>query len=762
MLIRIIMLVPIIICFMYTGLKAISTKVIAHRGASSVAPENTLVSFIKAIEFGADYIELDVHSSQDDSLMVIHDATVNRTTNGTGIVQNMTYTELRQLDAGSWFSNEFAREKIPTLSEALFLAYKNNIKVCIELKMNNITENVINLIEKMNMEDEVIIFCFDFTLISQSKLLNPSILSLYLQNTITTTHIDNVVGISADVVGSGGGTTQSIIDYAHQKGIEYWKWTVNSIDEMNSLLTMSVDGIITDYPQLLIALLDTTPPTDVVMAEHFVEITTINLRWNPAEDTESGIASYILYSGLNPDSLNFLDTVYDTFYQHTTEMEETTFYFNSKAVNGRGILSLNFSNLVTATTKKDTLPPEVVFVKSQGSPQSILLQFNERVETESAEDISNYIINNQIEVFFVRLCLDSTTIILSTSNLEVGTDYILSLSDIKDRAKNPNKILPGTSIPFTHIDFLPGIVSNWSLNEGKGNTAIDFTGNNNHGTLHSATWIIGQEGNALYFNGITDYVQIPNSNTLNIDNDAVSISLWVKLEQLPSGLPGNFGPIYDSDQDSYIIYEDRGNNELRFKVTTQNGLAQRPGIRSFYLNTHNWFHIAGVYDGNSASIYLNNELKDKHNNISGNVKLGQIARLGENGDYYFKGKIDDIRIYNRALAKEEITFLYTGWKYPTVIDHNEKTGKFNASLFTFPNPFNSSTTVRFILTKPSLVNLEVYNLLGQKIAILINKERLTIGEYERNWNSKNISCGIYFIYLEASEFKHIMKCILLK
>src|SRR5437762_13057428 len=91
--------------------------VIAHRGASGNAPENTMAAFKKAVALGANFIETDLQLSRDARFVAIHDATVNRTTNGQGTVHDMTLTELRRLDAGSWFGSEFAGERIPTLEE---------------------------------------------------------------------------------------------------------------------------------------------------------------------------------------------------------------------------------------------------------------------------------------------------------------------------------------------------------------------------------------------------------------------------------------------------------------------------------------------------------------------------------------------------------------------------------------------------------------------------------------------------------------------
>ena len=108
--------------------------VIAHRGASGNAPENTMAAFKKAVALGANFIETDLQLSRDARLVAIHDATVNRTTNGQGTVHDMTLTELRRLDAGSWFGSEFAGERIPTLDEILAFSKKHDVVFYLEIK----------------------------------------------------------------------------------------------------------------------------------------------------------------------------------------------------------------------------------------------------------------------------------------------------------------------------------------------------------------------------------------------------------------------------------------------------------------------------------------------------------------------------------------------------------------------------------------------------------------------------------------------------
>lgn len=136
-------------------------KIIAHRGASSIAPENTLTAFSKAIDLGVSCIEVDIRLSKDDSVMVIHDETLDRTTNGSGKVSDFSYQNLKNLSAGyaSKFGSEFNHEQIPSLFEVLQLA-NGKVNVCIDLK--NIPENkVIEIIDKMDMAQDVFLMSYN-------------------------------------------------------------------------------------------------------------------------------------------------------------------------------------------------------------------------------------------------------------------------------------------------------------------------------------------------------------------------------------------------------------------------------------------------------------------------------------------------------------------------------------------------------------------------------------------------------------------------
>lgn len=229
------------------------TKVIAHRGFSGAAPENTLVAFQKAIDAGAEYFELDVHRTKDDSLVVIHDYDVKRTSsnNKQGKIEEMTYAEIAQVTVGApkEFGKKYADVKIPTLRETLAMA-KGKIKVCIEVKVYGIEEAVIKTVNELKVNDEVIIFSFYYPVLAKFRKLDSQIPILYLKGTADEHMLDyaNVLDATAIGVGTRTKITKEYIAQAHKQGLEVWQWTVNDEAQMKELVDLGIDGIITNYP----------------------------------------------------------------------------------------------------------------------------------------------------------------------------------------------------------------------------------------------------------------------------------------------------------------------------------------------------------------------------------------------------------------------------------------------------------------------------------------------------------------------------------
>jgi len=229
------------------------TKIIAHRGFSSIAPENTLSAFQKAIEIGADYFELDIHKTKDGEIVVIHDASVDRTSsnNTKGEIAKMTTDDLANVKVGyeKKFKMKFKNEKLPTLKEALELA-RGKIKVCIEVKVYGVEKEVMQIINEVGVNDGVIIFSFYYPVIARIRHLDKSIPTLYLKGKATQLDLDYAAAIEANAIGVGSGMriTKEFLDYAHDNGIEVWQWTVDDENKMKQLIDLGIDGLITNFP----------------------------------------------------------------------------------------------------------------------------------------------------------------------------------------------------------------------------------------------------------------------------------------------------------------------------------------------------------------------------------------------------------------------------------------------------------------------------------------------------------------------------------
>jgi len=701
---------------------------IAHRGGALLAPENTLAAFQNAVEFDADYFELDVKISSDDSLMIMHDATVDRTTNGTGNVSEMSYNELRALDAGSWFGPEFAGEQVPTLSESLDLAIAstNEIGVVIELKSTDprLPALVASMIKSKGLQSRVLVSSFSLPRLAEIKSIDPSIPVMFFA-TITNDVIDQVEDIGGDWVG-GSSTTRTLLDYAHAKGIKFNIFSLNSLPPMVNFINLGADGISTDDLNLLNALKDDTPPTDVTFTSVISNQSSVTLSWEESTDLESGIGGYDIYRGTQSDATELLESVSSgTTYIDQTVLDNQSYFYRVKAINNVGLLSNGFSNELSVTIAPDTTKPVMLFVSSASDANTIVVEFNERIDQLTAETASNYEVSDGIIINRAELSLDQRTVILSTSVMD-DKYYTLSINSIQDQANLPNTMIEDNTI-FFHKNLIPETVAMYRLDDWveEGDiTILDESDNHNDGIVKGGAYITdGYIGNAMRFNGGEDYVQLSASSSFDLNSNTVTLAAWTKLEYLPSEMLTLFGPIFDSEIDQYVIYEDRGNKELRFKVTTTES-AERPGIPESFLTKGEWIHVVGVYNGNTAKIYLNGILMDSHN-ISGNVRVGQEARLGKSGDpassSHFTGSIDNVEVYNLALSAEEVWQLYRDYKQENVAVCQESNAQENISIcdgeiYTFKDGTSSSVS-----TENSSITMEqgCHNIINTSLTVTV-------------------------------------------
>jgi glycerophosphoryl diester phosphodiesterase len=237
--------------------------VIGHRGAAGEAPENTLASFQLALEQGADGIELDIHLSKDGEIMVCHDPTIDRTTNGNGYIVEMDAEEIKRYDAGGWFSDQYAGERIPTLAE-VFNLVPEHIMINIEIKyayQGQLETKLIDLLSARNRLENIVISSFDHKCLQRLKKAAPEVKIglLYAANLID--HAGYAKQLGVDVYSIHPNyqlIEQADVLNAKAAGLQIYPYTVNSVNDYRSMLEFGVSGIITDFPRKLVQFLKQT------------------------------------------------------------------------------------------------------------------------------------------------------------------------------------------------------------------------------------------------------------------------------------------------------------------------------------------------------------------------------------------------------------------------------------------------------------------------------------------------------------------------
>ncbi|MFC3882852.1 glycerophosphodiester phosphodiesterase [Bacillus songklensis] len=236
-------------------------EIFGHRGAAGTFPENTMISFQEAARVGANGIELDVHMSKDDELIVIHDETVDRTSNAKGFVRDLTYDQIRKMDASYKFKKKYGVCPIPTLNEVLEWAAELPLKVNIELK-NNVFEypylemKVIDLIYKLNMKENVILSSFNHNSIMRVLSLDSTIETAILYSWQMFEPWNYAKHLSVKGLHPNYRTLNDIVvQAARSEQLAVRPYTVNDAEVMKKMRDLGCDAVITDYPERGVKLL---------------------------------------------------------------------------------------------------------------------------------------------------------------------------------------------------------------------------------------------------------------------------------------------------------------------------------------------------------------------------------------------------------------------------------------------------------------------------------------------------------------------------
>ncbi|MBN1590867.1 MAG: hypothetical protein JW888_15245 [Pirellulales bacterium] len=238
---------------------------IGHRGASAIAPENTIAS-VTAAYGDAWGVECDPRITSDGQIILMHDTTVDRTTDGAyeGAVSGLTFSEIRSLDAGSWFSSAFAGEQVPTLAEELAATSAGGLVACLDIKAGSPAQ-YLPVIQPYQSQIEI--HCFTWSFLETLNALDDGFTLVALGSGDLASQVSSLPTCVDKVSWAYGGITTAGVNAAHAAGKQVYAWTVNSASTMLSLEQMGVDGIVTDIPELATAVLNQPPPVPPVLGD---------------------------------------------------------------------------------------------------------------------------------------------------------------------------------------------------------------------------------------------------------------------------------------------------------------------------------------------------------------------------------------------------------------------------------------------------------------------------------------------------------------
>jgi glycerophosphoryl diester phosphodiesterase len=233
---------------------------VAHRGASQEAPENTLAAFRRALDAGAPAVECDVQRTRDGRLIVIHDQTVDRTTDGRGTVAALTFEEIRRLDAGLWFGPAFAGERVPALDEVLGLV-RDRAFVFLEIKngpmfYEGIEAQVADALRRYGMLEAALVMSFDHPAVRTMRAAAPDVATAVIYTGRLADARGAARAVDADALCPGWSLlTAGVVAEAHDAGLGVFPWTVDEEAAMRRCLAWGVDGVTSNDVRLLAGVL---------------------------------------------------------------------------------------------------------------------------------------------------------------------------------------------------------------------------------------------------------------------------------------------------------------------------------------------------------------------------------------------------------------------------------------------------------------------------------------------------------------------------
>lgn len=308
------------------------------------------------------------------------------------------------------------------------------------------------------------------------------------------------------------------------------------------------------------------------------------------------------------------------------------------------------------------------------------------------------------------------------------------------------------------IDVVVGDIVGWYYMTGD---ATDLSGFQNHGFIQGPVLTSDRYGSAecaFYFDGGDDRISVSNNTSLNF-TEAITVNFWMKADQLPDreSFPISHGSWQNRWKVSIIP-----DGNLRWTVNTENGIFDLDAPQD--VEPEVWTNVVVTYGEGEAKLYLDGELQNSRTwsgsmrQTSHDLTIGQM--LPGDANYNFAGVLDDIRIYNRVLDDSEIVDLYE-----MAVEDDQGGVKPLPTCYAlhspYPNPFNSTTLIKYQLPEPGTVQLDVFNLLGQHVQTLLSGNQ-EAGYHTAKWKTADTASGVYLVRLEAGAYSHVEKVILLR
>jgi hypothetical protein len=405
-----------------------------------------------------------------------------------------------------------------------------------------------------------------------------------------------------------------------------------------------------------------TPPSvpDGVRAAPISDTRT-TLTWKPAEDLETGIAVYNIYRDGEK-----IATVKGWSFEDSGLSELSSYTYQVQAVNYHGVDGL-LSQRVSVTTLADKSVPSITSLS--GFRDQVIVTFSETLAENSATDISNYSITNGAVILSAFLDVSGMEVTLTTQGHKPNMPYTLRVEKIMDRAKVPN-VSRAESVNYTS-SWVPGLVGEWSLDEGTGATAADRSNYGNDGDLESVNkpgpgWVDGVRGSALRFDGLDDQVWIPMASPLlEAFKDDYSIALWVK----PANQPKNDSP--NNEYASIFSIANMGlsyTSERRFTAAIRLDNGETATVSSDVYNPQEWRHLVMSVDRSTGHLRLYVDgleaaqspasLRSPVIIVSEPIFFGTSDPLEGRYENRLEGDIDQVKIFSNAITAEEVTSLY--------------------------------------------------------------------------------------------------------